>query len=70
MRKTIQEMNWEELLPEPLKRDARIYAMAKAIGAQKRKIAGEIWRARVWLEIERMPEEILDALAYDMDVRW
>lgn len=70
MRKTIQEMDWEELLPEPLKRDARIYAMAKAIGAQKRKIAGEIWRARVWLEIERMPEEILDALAYDMDVRW
>ena len=49
MRKTIQEMNWEELLPEPLKRDARIYAMAKAIGAQKRKIAEEIWRARVWL---------------------
>lgn len=70
MHKTIQEMDWESLLPEPLKRDPKIYAMAKAIGQQKRKVAEEIWRARVWLEIQRMPEEILDALAYDMDLRW
>lgn len=66
----IYDMKWEELLPESLKGDSRIMAMAKAIGEQKRKIAAELWRVRVWQEIERMPEAVLDVIAYDLDVRW
>lgn len=70
MRKTIYEMDWESLLPEPLKSDKRVFAMAKAIAEQKRKIAAEIWNAKVWLEVDNLPEAILDILAYDLDIKW
>ena len=59
MRKTIYDMDWESLLPEPLQSDKRVYATAKAIAEQKRKIAAEIWNVRVWREIDRLPESIL-----------
>lgn len=61
---------WEELLPEPLHSDLKIYAMGRAIAEQKRKISAEIWKARAWALIGQLPEEVLDALAYDLDVKW
>ncbi len=70
MRKTIDSMDWEALLPEPLKGDKQIYAAAVAIAEQKRKIAAEIWRTRIWTELDRMPEPVLDALAYDLEIDW
>lgn len=70
MRETIYDVKWEELLPTSMTQDKRILAMAKAISEQKRKIADEMWRARVWSEIDRMPERILDLLAYDMKIDW
>ena len=70
MRRTIYDMDWESLLPEPLYSDKRIFATAKAIAEQKRKISAAIWNARVWLEIDNLPERILDLLAYDLDIKW
>lgn len=70
MPKTIYDMDWESLLPEPLKSDKRIYAAAKAIAKQKRAVADAIWNTRVWMEIDNLPEQILDLLAYDLDIRW
>ena len=70
MHKTIYDMDWESLLPGPLKKDRRVYAMAKAIAEQKRKIAAEIWRVKIWENIDRLPEEILDILAHDFKIDW
>lgn len=70
MPSTIYNVQWEELLPEALRKDERIAALAQVIAKQKRKIADEIWRVRVWTEIDRMPEKILDLLAYDMKIDW
>lgn len=66
----IQTVEWEELLPESLKQDEGILAMLRAISQQKRKIAQQIWNARIWQEIDRMPEDALDAMAYDLKVDW
>ena len=70
MRETIYNARWEELLPESLKKDERIRAAAEVIAEQKRKIAAEIWRARIWTEIDRLPEWVLDMLAYDLKIDW
>jgi len=70
MAETIYEAAWEELLPENLTRDPSVLATVRAIAEEKRKVAAEIWRTRVWLTIRELPEEVLDALAYDLKVDW
>lgn len=70
MSETIFEAKWEELLPESLKTDKRINAMALAIAEQKRKIANEICRTAFWNQLKMAPDEVLDALAYDLNVKW
>lgn len=70
MRETIYNASWEELLPQALRNDPRMLALAKAIAEQKRKVAEEIHWARFWTEIDSVPEEMLDVLAYDLKIDW
>ena len=70
MRETIYEASWAELLPEPLKNDRRMVVLASVIAEQKRKIAGEIWRNRFWTDLDSVPEQMLDVLAYDLKIDW
>ena len=70
MSESIYDAAWEEILPENLTRDPKLLATVRAIAEEKRKIAAEIWKARLWLSIQRLPEEALDALAYDLKVDW
>lgn len=70
MRESIYEVKWEDLLPEVLKRDPKMAALAKAIAEQKRKIAKEIYRAQFWNQLDCLPDEILDVLAYDLHIDW
>lgn len=70
MHETIYNASWEDLIPSQLVQDKRMAALAEVIAEQKRRIAGEIWRTRVWGNIDRLPEEILDILAYDLKIDW
>lgn len=70
MPETIYNASWEDLIPSQLVQDKRMAALAEVIAEQKRRIAGEIWRTRVWGNIDRLPEEILDILAYDLKIDW
>lgn len=70
MAETIYSTAWEELLPVPLKEDKRIYALAKAISETKKRVAEEIYRARLWDALKGAPDEILDILAYDLHIEW
>lgn len=70
MRETIYEALWEELLPQSLKNDPRMLALAQAIAEQKRKAAAEIRAARFWTDIDSVPEQMLDVLAYDLKIDW
>lgn len=70
MAETIYSTAWEELLPVPLKEDKRIYALATAVSEMKRRVAKEIYRARIWDALEGAPDEILDILAYDLHIEW
>lgn len=70
MRETIYDASWEELLPQPLRNDPRMLALAKAIAEQKRNAAAEVRLARFWTDIDSVPEQMLDVLAYDLKIDW
>lgn len=68
MNETIFDAKWEELLPESLKADKRIYAMALAIAEQKRKLAKGILIVNFWADPMCLPDDLLDVMAYDLHV--
>lgn len=70
MRETIYEARWEELLPQPLREDKKVMALVQAMSEQRRTAAAQIAMARFWTDMELLPENMLDVLAYDLKIDW
>ena len=70
MAETIYEAKWEELLPEILKSDKKTMALVKTMAECRRKAAAELVTAGFWNNIDLLPVEMLDVLAYDLKVDW
>ena len=70
MSNTIYDTDFAEYLPEPLKRDEGIYALAKSLTAQLLSISGSSTETLIYDRIDEMPETLLDILAYDFHCDW
>lgn len=57
-------------LPDVLREDKRIFALATIIADALAKRPKEIDRIRIYPQIDKLPEELLDILAYDLKVDW
>ena len=57
-------------LPDVLKEDKKTLALATIIADLLSKRPEEIDKTRIYPQIEKLPEELLDILAYDLKVDW
>ena len=57
-------------LPEPLKRDPKMKAIAEAVTKELLDASGKIENVLIYSRIDELPEELVDILAYDMHVDW
>lgn len=70
MSKSIYDTDFTEYLPEPLKRDESIYAIAKAATDELLKVSGLSDLVLIYSRIDELPEDMLDILAYDFHCDW
>lgn len=70
MSNTIYDTDFAECLPEPLKRDKKIYALAKSLTDQLLTVSDLSKTALIYDRIDEMPEALLDILAYDFHCDW
>ena len=70
MSKSIYDTDFTEYLPEPLKRDKSIYAIAKAATDELLKVSGLSDLVLIYSRIDELPEDMLDILAYDFHCDW
>lgn len=66
----IYSVNFADCLPEALKRDAKMKALAAAVTKQMLGVSAEIDNALIYSRFDELPEELVDILAYDMHVDW
>ena len=66
----IYSVNFADYLPETLKRDPKMKALAAAVTEQMLGVSGEIENVLIYSRIDELPEELIDILAYDMHVDW
>ena len=57
-------------LPEVLRNDPNMYALAQAIVSAMMPVIEETDQPRIFPRIDELPEELLDMLAYDFKVDW
>jgi phage tail P2-like protein len=57
-------------LPDVLKKDPSILAIAKAVASELALLAEETRKANVYAAIDELPETVLDALSYDFKIDW
>lgn len=66
----IYSVNFADYLPETLKRDPKMKALAAAVTEQMLGVSGEIDNVLIYSRIDELPEELVDILAFDMHVDW
>ena len=70
MSRTIYSTDFTDYLPEPLKRDEKMLAMAKTMTDKMLEVSGLSNRVLIYSRIDELPEELLDILAYDFHCDW
>ncbi len=68
--KDIYSVNFADYLPEPLKQDSKMKALAAAVTNQMLDVSAEIDNVLIYSRINELPEELVDILAFDMHVDW
>lgn len=66
----IYSVNFADYLPETLKRDPKVKALAAAVTEQMLGVSAEIDNVLIYSRIDELPEELIDILAFDMHVDW
>ncbi len=66
----IYSVNFADYLPETLKRDPKMKALAAAVAEQMLGVSKEISDVLIYSRIGELPEELIDILAFDMHVDW
>jgi len=66
----IYSVNFADYLPETLKRDPKMKALAAAVTEQMLGVSAEINNVLIYSRIDELPEELIDILAFDMHVDW
>lgn len=70
MSKTIYNADYSECLPETLKKDPKMVALANATAATLLDTSGIIDNVLIYSRFDELPEELVDILAYDLHVDW
>ncbi|MEG1491126.1 MAG: phage tail protein I [Oscillospiraceae bacterium] len=70
MSNSIYEADYLRTLPEVLKRDETMFALATVIGNKLREVSSETLNAIIYAKIDTLPVAMLDILAYDFKVDW
>ena len=70
MSKTIYNADYSECLPEALKKDPKMVALANATAAALLDTSGIIDNVLIYSRFDELPEELVDILAYDLHVDW
>lgn len=68
--KDIYKVDFAKYLPESLKTDEKICAIAEALSKNLSLISNETQNTVIYSRIDDLPETLLDVLAYDMHVDW
>lgn len=68
--KDIYTVDFAKYLPEALKTDEKICAIAEVLSKNLSYISNEMQNAVIYSRIDDLPETLLDVLAYDMHVDW
>ena len=66
----IYSVNFADYLPETLKRDPKMNALAIAITEQMLGVSKNIDNVLIYSRMDELPEELVDILAFDMHVDW
>lgn len=70
MSKTIYNADYSECLPEALKKDPKMVALANATATALLDTSGIIDNVLIYSRFDELPEELVDILAYDLHVDW
>lgn len=70
MSNSIYEIDYLRSLPDVLKKDKSMLALAKAIAEELNKLSGDTNEAIIYARIDHLSEGVLDILAYDFKVDW
>ena len=70
MSKTIYNADYSECLPEALKKDHKMVALANATAAALLDTSGIMNSVLIYSRFDELPEELVDILAYDLHVDW
>ncbi|MBQ0067566.1 MAG: phage tail protein I [Phascolarctobacterium sp.] len=70
MSKTIYDTDFTTYLPEALKKDPKMVALAKAATDELLKASGLVDDVLIYSRFDELPEELVDILAYDLHVDW
>lgn len=70
MSDTIYDADFIEYLPEALKKDPKMIALAKAAATGLLEASGLINNVLIYSRLDELPEEMVDILAYDLHVDW
>lgn len=62
--------NLMRTLPDYLRRDPNVVAVAQSFATQLARYPDELEYIRIYSRIDELPEELLDILAYDFKVDW
>lgn len=62
--------NFLSSLPEVLRQDSKMEALASSIAGVLDKRMGEIQRLSIYARMDDLPEDLLDILAYDFKIDW
>lgn len=70
MSNKIYDTDFSKFLPNVLKKDESMMAIAKVVTEKLLEISNSIDKVLIYANIDKLPGEILDILAYDMHVDW
>lgn len=70
MSNKIYDTDFSKFLPNVLKKDESMMAIAKVVTEKLLEISNSIDKVLIYANIDKLPDEILDMLAYDMHVDW
>lgn len=70
MSNTIYDADFAQYLPEALKKDPKMVALAKTAAAGLLEASGLVDNVLIYSRFDELPEELVDILAYDLHVDW
>lgn len=70
MAREIYNTDFSEYLPQPLKHDEKMLAMAKVLTDKMLELSGITNAVLIYARIDELPEQLLDILAYDFHCDW